>query len=174
MIKSYSPRYELGNKLSRHPVTVARIDATLYRSAAETYNVRGFPTIRLIGKDRALDFVGDRTAVCNLVCSLFQTQIQDNILNSNLILNPIFTFNEFRVWSSFQEALHDFAIKGSRPLLPRVGSLGKLRDLQKSDDVVFLSVGTPDDTRKCLTLVAPQTVHETIIAEVNLLYLVID
>jgi len=119
--------YELGNKLSRHPVTVARIDATLYRSAAETYNVRGFPTIRLIGKDRALDFVGDRTA----------------------------------------EALHDFAIKGSRPLLPRVGSLGKLRDLQRSDDVVFLSVGTPDDTRKCLTLVAPQTVHETIIAEVT-------
>ena len=56
-------RYELGNKLIRHPITVARIDATLYRTAAETYNVRGFPTIRLVGKDRTLDFVGDRTLV---------------------------------------------------------------------------------------------------------------
>ncbi|KAL5267796.1 hypothetical protein ACHWQZ_G004742 [Mnemiopsis leidyi] len=119
--------YELGNKLTRHPVTVARIDATLYRSAAETYNVRGFPTIRLIGKDRTLEYVGDRTSV----------------------------------------ALTEFAIKGSRPLMPSVGSAGKLRDLQKSDDVIFLSVGTSDDTRKCLSLVAPQTVHETIIAEVT-------
>ena len=70
-------------------------------------------------------------------------------------------------WSPLQEALSDFAIKGSRPLLPRVGSMGKLRDLQRSDDVLFLSVGTTEDTRKCLGLVAPQTVHETIIAEVN-------
>ena len=69
--------------------------------------------------------------------------------------------------TKFQVALTEFAIKGSRPLMPSVGSAGKLRDLQKSDDVIFLSVGTSDDTRKCLSLVAPQTVHETIIAEVN-------
>lgn len=53
----------MGNKLSRHPITVARIDATVYRTAAEKYNVRGFPTIRLIGRDRTLDYVGDRTTV---------------------------------------------------------------------------------------------------------------
>ena len=70
--------------------------------------------------------------------------------------------------TKLQAALSEFAIKGSRPLLPSVGSAGKLRDIRKSDDVIFLSVGTSDDTRKCLSLVAPQTVHETIIAEVSL------
>ena len=71
---SMTRRYELGNKLTRHPVTVARIDATLYRSAAEIYNVRGFPTIRLIGKDRTLEYVGDRTSV-----SIVYRDFLDNI-----------------------------------------------------------------------------------------------
>ena len=56
-------RYELGNRLSRQAITVAKLDATVYRSAAEKYGVRGFPTIRLISKDRVLEYNGERTVV---------------------------------------------------------------------------------------------------------------
>ena len=67
----YPTWFEVGTKLQKYSITVARIDATLYRSAAERYNVRGFPTIRLISKDRVVDFVGDRTAVSlNIIIEL--------------------------------------------------------------------------------------------------------
>ena len=60
----------------------------------------------------------------------------------------------------------DFAIKGSRPLLESVGSTGKLNDLKRSDDVIYLAFNISGDTRNCLQLLAPTTVHETILAEV--------
>ena len=55
----------MGEKLSVHPITVAKLDATIYKSAAEKYEIRGFPTIRLISKDRVLDYNGERTTVIN-------------------------------------------------------------------------------------------------------------
>lgn len=56
----------MGNKLNKQTVAIARIDSTIYRTAAEKFNVRGFPSIRLIGKDRMLEFVGERTLVRKL------------------------------------------------------------------------------------------------------------
>ena len=51
-----------------------------------------------------------------------------------------------------------------------MGSLGKLNDLKKNEDVVFLTKDLDEEFTGCLKELAKTMIHETIIAEVKTEY----
>lgn len=119
--------HQISDKLSNKNIVTAKCDATVYRGAAEKFNVKGFPAIRLIGHDRVLDYHGDRT----------------------------------------YEDLSDFAVAGSRPFLMSMGSLGKLNDLRKTEDVIFSLKSPTPEMKLCSNIAVTHIIHQTLITEVN-------
>jgi protein disulfide-isomerase A1 len=61
--KKLTPQYEAAAKeLEKSGFSIAKLDATVHKVVAAKYGVKGFPTIKYIGKDKTIDYTGGRTS----------------------------------------------------------------------------------------------------------------
>jgi len=59
--KKIAPEYETAaNILKGHPVTLAKVDATVHTKIAEEYGVKGYPTLKVFRRGREFEYKGGR------------------------------------------------------------------------------------------------------------------
>lgn len=62
--KSFTPEYESAAGILKGVVKVAALDATANEKTAQTYGIKGFPTVKVFGADKKnpVDYQGQRTS----------------------------------------------------------------------------------------------------------------